>query len=160
MIMDNNELARACEGIVARYDLLEHPFYKAWSDGTLPIEALRDYAGEYGAFIATIGKGWSKLGRNDISSHEAAHARVWDTSFAVPLGTVVQDPQVPAVKDLVRLAGELFESPSTAVGALYAFESQQPRTAASKLKGLKENYQSLPSSCGDYFHIHSGDYDE
>ena len=33
--------------VLAR-NLLEHPFYRAWSAGTLPAEALAAYAREYG----------------------------------------------------------------------------------------------------------------
>ena len=34
---------------VSKRNLLEHPFYQAWSAGTLPAEALQTYACEYGA---------------------------------------------------------------------------------------------------------------
>ena len=39
--------------ILEKWDLLKHPFYQAWSAGTLPVEALKVYASEYGAFINT-----------------------------------------------------------------------------------------------------------
>ena len=147
-------------GVGTLHDLLEHPFYQAWSNGTLPVEALRSYAGEYGAFISGIGGGWQTLGRDDIAKHEAAHARIWNDTFAAALGTFVSDPNIEEVDHLVNTAKELFQTPAGAMGALYAFESQQPRTAASKLKGLTEHYQELPERCGRYFELHSGDYDE
>ena len=42
------------DAVVAKYDLLGHPFYQAWSAGTLPKEALASYAAEYGAFVQTV----------------------------------------------------------------------------------------------------------
>lgn len=41
--------------------LLKHPFYQAWESGELPVDALRTYAREYGAFIATMPQGWETL---------------------------------------------------------------------------------------------------
>ena len=35
---------------IADHNLLDHPFYQAWSTGELPLEALRSYAREYGVF--------------------------------------------------------------------------------------------------------------
>jgi len=158
---DNNDaLVRRCDEIVATHDLLDHPFYQAWSKGTLPVEALRSYAAEYGAFIGTIGDGWKALGRDDIAKHEAAHARLWQDSFAGALGTSVGQPGIKEVGQLVDVARALFKTPASSLGALYAFESQQPRTATSKLKGLRDHYPALPESCGRYFELHTGDYDE
>lgn len=156
----DNSLAAKCDQLIAKYDLLNHPFYQAWSNGTLPVDALRSYAGEYGAFIDTIGRGWQTLGEDDIAKHEAAHALLWRDTFAGPLGTAVGSPNIDAVKELVESAQDLFDRPAAALGALYAFESQQPRTAESKLKGLEDHYTDLPASCGQYFRLHSSDYDE
>jgi pyrroloquinoline-quinone synthase len=148
------------DAVVKQYNLLEHPFYVAWSMGTLPVDALRDYAGEYGAFIATISAGWSAAGVEKIARIEQGHTRIWEQTFAASLGTQVVEPQVKEVARLVALADELFDSYPTALGALYAFESQQPFTAQSKLKGLQEHYSQLPGPAGEYFRIHESDYDE
>src|SRR5258708_10612168 len=43
------------------HDLLRHPFYQAWSAGTLAEGALATYAREYGAFIRALDCGWSTL---------------------------------------------------------------------------------------------------
>jgi pyrroloquinoline-quinone synthase len=128
--------------------------------GTLPVAALRDYAREYGAFIATIRDGWRAAGDEKIARVEEMHTRVWGDTFAAALGTSIQDPQVGQVTDLLALAREMFGEYSTALGALYAFEAQQPFTAQSKLKGLQEHYAALPEECGEYFRMHQADYDE
>ena len=154
-------LQARCDAAVARYSLLQHPFYLAWSGGTLPVPALRDYARDYGAFIATVGQGWQAAGEPRIAAIEEGHASVWTNTFAAGLDTHPEEvPRVPDVAALVNTARELFAAPGTALGALYAFESQQPFTAQSKLKGLKVHYTALPSCCGEYFRLHEDDFDE
>ena len=145
---------------VARHSLLQHPFYVAWSMGTLPVPALKSYASEYGAFIAKISQGWLAAGEQEIARIEEEHHRVWEQSFAASLDTSIAAPQVKEAADLVALAGEMFGEYATALGALYAFEAQQPFTAQSKLKGLGEHYAQLPERCADYFRMHAADYDE
>jgi len=146
-----------CDALVAARSLLGHPFYQAWSAGTLPVAALRDYAGEYGAFIATIADGWRTAGHDDIAAIEDGHAQVWSQTFARTLDTAVGSPEVAEVADLVAAAEELFGDRATALGALYAFEAQQPATARSKREGLVEHYPQLPRTAGLYFAIHEDD---
>lgn len=156
---DSSPAAR-CDAAVARRSLLQHPFYLAWSEGTLPVPALKDYARDYGAFIRTVGEGWAAVGEAHIAGIEEGHADVWAHTFAAGLDTEVDAPVIPEVAALVDTARELFTDRVTALGALYAFESQQPYTAQSKLKGLQEHYQQLPECCGEYFRLHTDDFDE
>jgi pyrroloquinoline-quinone synthase len=160
--MQTNTTSRRCDHAISTFDLLDHPFYRAWSDGTLAVAALRDYARDYGAFIAAIDGGWRTLGEAQIADHEVAHARLWEETFAAALGTrVVNDaPQTPPAAALLATTRDLFAAAPSATGALYAFEAQQPKTANSKLLGLKSHYAALPAACGEYFELHSGDYDE
>ena len=158
--MSASETSRRCDGIIAKHSLLQHPFYQAWAAGTLPVAALSDYAREYGAFIDTISHGWNVVGEPTIAQIEEEHADLWDNTFASGLGTSVTSPHIPQVAELVEISRELFSERTTALGALYAFEAQQPQTALSKLKGLKEHYTQLPESCGKYFEVHQEDYDE
>ncbi len=146
--------------VIEKHSLLNHPFYVAWSNGELPLAALRDYAGEYGAFIATISDGWRAVGNGAVAAVEEHHTQVWEASFAASLGTSVSQPVVPQVGDLVALSREMFADNVTALGALYAFESQQPLTAQTKLTGINEHYSQLPEASGDYFRLHEMDYDE
>ena len=55
--------------------------------------------------------------------------------FADGLDTVVSEAQIPQVKTLLETADELFSEPATALGALYAFEAQQPAN------GINQNSQ-------------------
>ncbi|MDE0469980.1 MAG: iron-containing redox enzyme family protein [Candidatus Poribacteria bacterium] len=138
---------------IADYNLLNHPFYQAWSAGELPVEALRSYAREYGAFISMMPEGWETLNDAEIAAEETEHIDLW-ADFAAGLDTTVTEAQIPQVKALMETADELFSEPTTALGALYAFEAQQPATAQSKLAGLKAFYQ-LPKSVEPYFETHS-----
>ena len=138
---------------ISDYNLLDHPFYEAWSAGELPVEALRTYAREYGAFIATIPNGWETINDAEIAAEETEHIDMW-ADFATGLDTVVSEAEIPQVKALLQTADELFSEPVTALGALYAFEAQQPATSQSKLAGLQAFYQ-LPKKVEPYFEMHS-----
>lgn len=147
-IKENLDLA------VSKRNLLEHPFYQAWSAGTLPVDALRTYAGEYGAFIDMLPAAWDTLQDVETAEEEREHAGLWDR-FASALDTRVPAmAALPEVRALTETAERLFRDPVSAAGALYAFEVQQPATAQSKLTGLKTHYR-LPSGVEPYFEIHS-----
>jgi pyrroloquinoline-quinone synthase len=133
--------------------LLKHPFYKAWEAGALPQPALQAYASEYGAFIATMPQGWETLNDEETAQEEREHIALWQ-DFASALNTEIEEAQLPAVAGLVAQAKELFSSEASALGALYAFEVQQPETAKSKLEGLKAFY-NLDASSEPYFEEHS-----
>jgi pyrroloquinoline-quinone synthase len=144
---------------IAKYDLLQHPFYRAWSAGTLPEAALATYAREYGAFIAILDEGWLSLGEHESAAVERKHVELWN-DFARGLGTKVAAPTTPAVRALVDEARKSFASPASAAGALYAFEAQQPATAKSKLEGLDTHYATLSSDVRPYFEAHAGESGE
>lgn len=146
------------DAIVEQHNLLNHPFYQAWSAGTLPVEALKTYAEEYGAFIAVIPQGWAVQGDEETEHEEQEHRELWD-DFASALNTQIGEARLPETKALMQAANDLFLSPVTALGALYAFEVQQPATAQSKLEGLKAHYQ-LPAQAEPYFEVHSHNHHE
>jgi pyrroloquinoline-quinone synthase len=145
---------------IGRYDLLQHPFYRAWSAGTLPCDALATYAREYGAFIAVLDRGWETLGEPASAAVEREHVALW-SDFARAVGTkVIAHPEKTAVLALVDEATKSFASPATSAGALYAFEAQQPSTARSKLEGLHTHYASLSADVRPYFQAHAGESGE
>ncbi len=147
------DLKNVLDSKIANYNLLNHPFYQAWSAGELPVNALQCYAREYGAFISTLPKGWETLNDPETVEEETEHIDMW-ADFADGLNTEVSEAQIPQVKTLLETADKLFSDGNTALGALYAFEAQQPETAKSKLAGLKDFYQ-LPDKVEPYFETHS-----
>jgi pyrroloquinoline-quinone synthase len=146
------------DSILGKWDLLKHPFYQAWSAGTLPVDALKVYAAEYGAFIGILANGWETLDDPETAQEEKEHAELWE-QFAAALGTKVGNPNIPQTIALVNTANELFSSQTKTLGAMYAFEAQQPATATSKLDGLKMHY-SLPSEVEPYFEVHATNWHE
>lgn len=140
--------------IVEQHDLNRHPFYKDWVAGTLPIEKLRAYAAEYGHFIATIAEGWDAVGRPDIAEEERYHERLWsDFRGAINASGALENAETA---ELVLDARNAFKSRASAIGALYAFEAQQPYTSASKLSGLNKHYD-VSEAGKRYFEIHADD---
>jgi pyrroloquinoline-quinone synthase len=158
--LESRPMTQTLDLQISKWNLLEHPFYQAWSNGTLPVESLRTYAREYGAFIQTLPEGWDTLGESKAADVEVMHARLWD-AFATALQTTVSARnEVNEVKALVETAKALFATPASAIGALYAFEKQQPATAASKLEGLDTHYKTLPEGVRPYFEAHLDDTHE
>jgi pyrroloquinoline-quinone synthase len=151
--MDRIEL----DAIVTRYDLNQHPFYRAWRAGTLPREALAAYAADYAPFIASIEAGWRTLGDIDHATVEGQHSELWGRfRDAVGASTL---PGCDEARALVRVAESCFSNRVETIGALHAFEAQQPSTARSKLDGLREHY-ALADESTEYFRVHADDYGE
>src|SRR3990172_7948992 len=146
------------DSILEKWDLLKHPFYQAWSAGTLPVDALKVYAAEYGAFIDILANGWNTLDDPETAQEEKEHAELWE-EFASTLGTKVGNPNIAQTIALVNTATELFRSRAKTLGAMYAFEAQQPATAKSKLDGLKTHY-SLQQAVEPYFEVHAANWHE
>jgi pyrroloquinoline-quinone synthase len=143
---------------ISRWNLLDSAFYRAWSAGSLPVEGLRVYAREYGAFIQRVADGWAAHGDHKTAQVEREHVELW-RAFAKALETDIGEAETPAVKALVETTDKLFSDRAASLGALYAFEAQQPHTATSKLAGLRAHYE-LPQSAAVYFDVHKDDWDE
>jgi pyrroloquinoline-quinone synthase len=147
------------DAIVSRHDINEHPFYRAWRLGTLPRTMLATYAADYAPFIGAIEEGWRSLGDESHALTERQHAVMWD-GFRTELGST-NEPLSDAARELEAEARRAFGDPVTALGALYAFEAQQPKTTRSKLDGLRLHYAIPESSSGAaYFRAHADDYGE
>lgn len=141
------------DNILEKWNLLKHPFYQAWSMGTLPVDALQVYAREYGNFIATLPHGWETLNDTETAQEEREHAEMW-TNFTAALGSFTADASLQQTSNLVATSRTLFAARASALGAMYAFEAQQPSTAQSKLDGLKTHYK-LPQGVEPYFEVHA-----
>jgi pyrroloquinoline-quinone synthase len=171
--MTPNQLWVEVDAVLAKYDLLQHPFYQAWSNGELTAEQLHSYGQQYlphvGAFPAYLTALHSRLPegaiRKAILANAAdeeidgrSHADLWRQFVAGMEGNApaAEGSEIlPEVGNLVatyhRLAREA--TLASALGALYAYESQVPRVADSKLAGLKKHYGADDSTCA-YFKLH------
>jgi pyrroloquinoline-quinone synthase len=145
---------------IAERHLLTHPFYKAWTDGTLPRASLLEYARQYFAFEVRLPRFLTALHARseDRAVRTALLANAWDEEhgennhaelwlrFAESLGlsrsevmNAEPNASTRALVETYRAAAE--EAPVEAgVAALYAYESQLPAVAEAKIHGLEEHY--------------------
>lgn len=178
--MNIAEFFQQLEARIAKYDLLCHPFYKAWSAGQLTRHDLREYAQDYyhhveafPSYLAALGlhleegelrqavlanlcdeKGVEgRPGRDSVP-----HAELW-LDFAEGMGSsrnLDWHTPVREIRQLIRHFHQVAsEGPSeNALAAFYAYESQVPRIAQEKERGLREMYAADDKTCG-YFSLHA-----
>jgi len=158
--------------IVRRHHLLKHPFYAAWSNGTLPVATLRDYAAQYYHFEVNfpryVAGAYARLERPqdrrvlldnlvDEEGRSPTHPELW-ADFAHAIGVNVRDGSVaPATRRLLRVyeGHAIRGSAPSALGALYAYESQFPEVAREKSRGLRENYGIRSKAAHEFFRVHT-----
>jgi pyrroloquinoline-quinone synthase len=141
--LSNMDRISQLDAIIEQFNLNKHPFYQDWRMGTLPVSKLQAYATEYQAFVGTIAQRFHEL--------------LW-TKFKTEIGAGGQ-ASLPSTETLVTAANNLFGSSVEALGALYAFEAQQPHTSRSKLDGLIEHY-TVSEDGQEYFKVHADDLAE
>jgi len=173
--MDQLAFFRELDARIAKYDLLCHPFYKAWSAGELTREDLRGYALDYyqhvNAFPSYLAVFALRLNDGELrqavlanmrdeqgGEGEDAHSDLW-MDFAEGMGaarSAYGHETVPEVKELVKRFTQVAENgtPAEALAAFYAYESQVPRVATEKERGLRERY-GADERTTRYFTLHA-----
>lgn len=184
VIMETKEFLSLLDERIQQYDLLSHPFYQAWSAGELTRGDLLAYAEQYyphveafPGYLAQLGLrleegelrravlanmadergGEVSSGNAQPMNAEPPHAELW-LDFVEGLGgrRVPVRETIAEVRELVsyfeRVAGE--GTPEEALAAFYAYESQVPRLAREKDRGLRELYAADEKTRG-YFTLHS-----
>ena len=158
---------------IAKYDLLQHPFYRAWSAGELTTQDLKFYGEQYYHHVSQFPTYLTSLHarlpegamRRDVLTNafdeECAglpHSELWlrfveGMSAMEPASNASHPiPEVAALVSAFRSIAQ--EAPVAAVfGALFAYESQVPRIASEKLSGLKQHYGADDRACS-YFTLH------
>lgn len=169
-----NAFMTAIDDQIGRRKLLLHPFYQRWTAGTLSHEALAQYATQYYHHVAAFPTYLSAVHANtaemetrrqilaNLIDEEAGnpnHPELW-LRFAEDVGVERNAVQHAALWQQTRNLIETFRSVcrdgSTAQGlaALYAYESQIPAVAESKIDGLRRHY-GIDSARGlAYFEVH------
>lgn len=169
-----SELIKKLDQIIAEKNLLKHPFYQMWSQGKLSLEVLRNYAKQYyhlvnvfPTFISGVHTNCPDLkSRQQLLSNlmdeelgEKNHPELW-LRFCDGLGLrreeVLDEKALPEIKQLIKIFTKLTSSKSYQEGtaALYAYESQVPEIAESKIRGLKQFYGVKYPSCLEFFTVH------
>ena len=164
---------------IHKHDLLCHPFYKAWSAGELTRDDLREYAEDYyhhvesfPTYLAELGIRLDegdlrravlanmtdeKGGENSYGEPERSHAELW-LDFVEGMGgrRIPHRQPIAEIRGLIsyfhRVAGD--GTPEEALAAFYAYESQVPRIAAEKDRGLRDLY-GADEKTRTYFTLHT-----
>ena len=168
-------LIEQIDRVIEGRSLLDHPFYTKWAGGTLPTSSLQEYARQYYAFESSFPRFLSALNsrcdRADVRASllenlwdeehgEANHAELW-LRFAEGLGVSREavrsaewnDATTDLVEGYRRVAAD---APVAAgVAALYAYEKQVPRVAASKIDGLRRFYGITGGPALQFFEVHA-----
>ena len=174
------EFFEQLEARIAKYDLLCHPFYKAWAAGELTRDDLREYAQDYyhhvEAFPSYLAAFGLRLEDGDLrravlanmcdekgvdertGNHTVPHSELW-LDFAEGMGSSRNLEWHSQVKEIRQLIGHFHHvasegTPEEALAAFYAYESQVPRVATEKDRGLREMYGADDKTCG-YFALHA-----
>jgi len=169
-----SELIKKLNQIISEKNLLKHPFYQMWSQGKLSLEALRNYAKQYyhlvnvfPTFISGVHSNCPDLrSRQQLLSNlmdedlgEKNHPELW-LRFCDGLGLrreeVLDEKALPETKQLIKTFTNLTRKKSFQEGtaALYAYESQVPELAETKIKGLKQYYGIKYPTCLEFFSVH------
>src|SRR5882724_8951541 len=178
--MNTDQFFQQLETSIAKYDLLCHPFYKAWSAGELTREDLRAYAQDYyhhveafPTYLAELGVRLDESelrravlanmadekGSTDESGNQAReHSDMW-LDFAEGMGSrrdITGHTPVPEISGLMAYFHSVASegTPEEALAAFYAYESQVPRVAQEKARGLRTIYGADEKTCG-YFILHA-----
>jgi pyrroloquinoline-quinone synthase len=178
--MTSQQFFQELEARIAKYDLLCHPFYRAWSAGELTREDLREYALDYyqhvqafptylAAFALRLNEGElrravlanmrDEQGGEGASGEKAeSHSDMW-LGFAEGMGAARAGFGHKAVPELRRLISHFSDvasegTPEESLAAFYAYESQVPRIATEKDRGLRESY-GADEQTTRYFTLHA-----
>jgi pyrroloquinoline-quinone synthase len=169
-------VSKAIDSKVAERSMLSHPFYQAWTEGRLPLDALRAYARQYfhhvEAFPQAVSAVHSLCGDKDgrrmltenlaeeegIEPGKQDHSSLW-LMFAKGLGesevevrSTLLNPETEALIETFRRLSR--RSYASGLGALYAYESQFPAVAKAKIEGLIENYGINDEETLRFFRVH------
>jgi pyrroloquinoline-quinone synthase len=160
--------------MVQERSLLKHPFYESWNKGELPLDSLREYANQYYHFESAYPTFLSGVHHRctDREIRQLLLSNLWDEEHgdenhvelwlrfcdALDLNRdgVIKSSPSDATRQLIDTYHELTTSSSVSAGvtALYAFESQVPEVAKTKIVGLKKHYGIDNPEAISFFEVH------
>lgn len=165
------ELIRALDGATVDKRLLEHPFYQAWAAGTLTQEDLAFYSTQYWRQVEAFpgyleglsermdeGTARRSIEENLSDERDDDHPGLW-VRFAEALGRSRAELDAAPVETETADCVDAFAAATKeasmpfALGMLYAYESQTPEVAETKVTGLK-NFYGITGAAAEYFQLH------
>jgi pyrroloquinoline-quinone synthase len=169
-----NETIASLNSLSAELSLLQHPFYQAWTAGTLTADRLRSYAVQYYQHVAAFPRYLSGLHSrcDDLETRQLLlenlideergcnnHPELW-LQFAEALGLtreeVLEAPPLPATTALIDTFTHLSRDLPVAAGlaALYVYETQVAEVASAKIDGLERFYGITNGPGVEFFTTH------
>jgi pyrroloquinoline-quinone synthase len=155
--MDSDFWSRL-DDVADRWNVLRHPFYVRWSEGTLTREELALYAAQYAHAVRALAAGTRLAATlapagDAHAAEEEAHVALWD-DFARAVGS---EPAAPLAEtaDCVDAWSDPDRDLLRTLAALYAVEAAQPAISATKRAGLVERYGFEPGAATAYFDVHA-----
>lgn len=171
-----NSTAAQIDAAVRERAMLSHPFYQAWSAGELTLGVLKDYARQYFHHVEAFPRAVSAVHSNcpdrdgrwmlaeNLAEEEGLgqgkddHASLW-LAFAEGLGASEADVRAeqlePETDGLIQTFRRLSrQSYAAGLGALYAYESQLPAVASTKIEGLERFYGISDERTIKFFAVH------
>jgi len=166
----------AIDAAIEQRSMLTHPFYQAWEEGTLTRDALRAYAKQYFHHVEAFPRAVSSVHANcpdaagrrllaeNLAEEEGLaqgkddHASLW-LQFAASLGADESEVRGVSVNAETQKLIDTFrklsrQSYASGLAALYAYESQLPGIAKTKIKGLVERYDLDEPRALKFFQVH------
>jgi pyrroloquinoline-quinone synthase len=170
---NQSALVDELDALVAEWHLLKHPFYQAWTAGTLDRSNLQLYAQQYyqhvrafpehlRALAARSTDGLRPLVEENLAEEEypgRTHPQLW-REFAAAVGVSEAEldsaAPLPGTRTLVETYERLSRTGSRAeaVAAFYAYEAQVPEIATQKINGLRRHYGVEDARGLAYFAVH------
>ncbi|TVQ80976.1 MAG: CADD family putative folate metabolism protein [Bradymonadales bacterium] len=171
--MENKCFSKNLVETLKKFHVLQHPFYQAWNEGKLPMNALQLYAKQYSHHVdafpryvsaahssCTDFKARQILLENLIDEErgEDNHPELWKR-FAEGLGVkreeIANEKLLPRTRELIDgFFKNCRKSAPEAIAALFAYEHQIPEVAETKIRGLKEHYDITDSRSLEFFELH------
>lgn len=145
------------DAVRERWNVLRHPFYTRWSEGTLTREQLAYYSGQYRHAVVALADATRSAADAEpaLEPHaleEAAHVDLWDR-FVAAVGGDSAAPPAPETAACAQAWAKDGPLVDTLVG-IYAIEAAQPAISATKASGLRERYGIDGPSATAYFDLH------
>ena len=156
-----------------KYHLLNHYFYKAWNEGKLNREIIKDYAEQYYQHVKAFPRYISAThslcedlekrrilleNLQDEEKKGADHPTLWK-NFALAIGADVEKIEEVKKYDFTKeLIDNFFKnarlSYAEGLGSLYTYERQVPEIADTKIRGLKNHYGVKSKEGLEFFEVH------
>jgi pyrroloquinoline-quinone synthase len=161
------------DSLIEQHHLLKHPFYRAWTEGSLPKESLQVYAEQYYQHVRAFPENLKQLSARSTGkltqlidenvaeelNPAAPHPALWRQfaeSLEVSEDSLDNARPFPGIAALLDTYEEVVSqgSMAQAVACFYAYEAQVPEIATQKINGLRRFYGITEPRALEYFAVH------